>query len=80
MRPGRRKREASRFADRAVRLSVRLRSLREQAGLTQVQLAVRAGVSESTVRKIEQGTVLEPGFFIVMDLLGALNAEPSALD
>ncbi|MEO3862107.1 helix-turn-helix transcriptional regulator [Acrocarpospora sp. B8E8] len=80
MRPGRRKREASRYIDQAARLSMRLRELREQAQMTQADLAVQAQVSEATVRKIEQGKVIEPGFFLVMALLKALGATPAALD
>lgn len=80
MRPGRKKREASPYVDQAARLSARLRVLREQAELTQIQLAMRAEVSESTIRKIEQGKVTNPGFFLVMALLKALDAAPSALD
>ncbi|WP_307845409.1 helix-turn-helix transcriptional regulator [Planomonospora sp. ID67723] len=80
VRPGRRKREVSRYADQAARLSAQLRALREQAGMTQLELAIRAEVSESTVRKIEQGQVIEPGFFLVMALLKALGTTPAALD
>lgn len=80
MRPGRRRREVSRYVDQAARLSMRLRELREQAELTQSDLAVRAEVSEATVRKIEQGKVVEPGFFVVMALLKALGATPATLD
>ncbi|WP_347603897.1 helix-turn-helix transcriptional regulator [Acrocarpospora sp. B8E8] len=80
VRPGRRKREASRYIDQAARLSMRLRELREQAQMTQADLAVQAQVSEATVRKIEQGKVIEPGFFLVMALLKALGATPAALD
>ncbi|MFI6180565.1 helix-turn-helix domain-containing protein [Nonomuraea sp. NPDC051191] len=48
--------------------------------MTQMELAVRAQVSEATVRKIEQGKVVEPGFFLVMALLSALGATPEALN
>ncbi|MEV0633275.1 helix-turn-helix transcriptional regulator [Nonomuraea wenchangensis] len=61
-------------------MSRRLRELREQAGMTQMELAVRAQVSEATVRKIEQGKVVEPGFFLVMALLSALGSTPEALN
>lgn len=80
VRPGRRKREASRYIGPAAQLSAQLRALREQAGLTQLELATRAEVSEATVRKIEQGRVVEPGFFTVMALLRELGATPEELE
>jgi len=42
--------------------------------LTQEQLAARAQVAVATVRKIETGAVVEPGYFTVMALLHALEA------
>lgn len=72
-RPGRRKRADSRYAEQAQRLAARLRSLRERAGISQEQLAFRAEVSAATVRKIETGVVLEPGYFTVLAILGALG-------
>jgi transcriptional regulator with XRE-family HTH domain len=50
-------------------LAARLRALREQAGLSQEQLAASAGVAVATVRNIETGTVIEPGYFTVMALV-----------
>ena len=73
-RPGRRRRADSRYVEGARRLSERLRALREQAGLSQEQLAVRAQVAVGTVRKIETGAVVEPGYFTVRALLQALGA------
>jgi transcriptional regulator with XRE-family HTH domain len=73
-RPGRRKREDSPYAEQAQRVASRLRSLREQAGLSQEQLAARTGLAVGTVRKIETGVVTEPGFFTVMTLLRILGA------
>lgn len=72
-RPGRKRRADSPYADQAERLAERLRALRAQAGLTQEQLAARAQVAVATVRKIETGAVVEPGYFTVMALLGALG-------
>ena len=72
-RPGRRKRADSRYAEQAQRLADRLRSLREQEGLSQEQLAARAEVSVATVSKIETGAVREPGYFTVIAMLGALG-------
>jgi DNA-binding transcriptional regulator YiaG len=73
-RPGRRKRDDSRYAEQAQRLAEQLRSLRDGAGLSQQQLAVRAEVSVATVSKIETGAVREPGYFTVIAMLNALNA------
>lgn len=73
-RPGRRKRADSRYAEQAQRLAAQLRSKRDQAGLSQEELAARAEVSVATVSKIETGTVREPGYFTVVAMLDALNA------
>jgi transcriptional regulator with XRE-family HTH domain len=74
VRPGRRRRADSRYIAQAARLAVRLRDLREGAGMTQEQLAARAEVAVATVRKIETSVVVEPGYFTVMALLNALDA------
>jgi predicted transcriptional regulator len=73
-RPGRRKRADSRYAEQAQRLAEQLRSLRDQAGLSQEQLAARAEVSVATVSKIETGAVREPGYFTVLSMLDVLHA------
>ena len=73
-RRGRRRRADSRYREQAGILAARLRALREQAGLSQEQLAASAEVAVATVRKIETGAVIEPGYFTVMALMGALGA------
>jgi transcriptional regulator with XRE-family HTH domain len=73
VRPGRRRRADSPYADQAVQLAKRLRDLRVQADLTQEQLAGQAQVAVATVRKIETGAVVEPGFFTIMALFRALG-------
>jgi transcriptional regulator with XRE-family HTH domain len=80
-RPGRRSRVHSRYAEQARRLSKHLRDSRVNADLTQEQLAARANVAVATVRKIETGVVVEPGYFTVRALLQALgvqDADPAA--
>jgi transcriptional regulator with XRE-family HTH domain len=63
----------------AARLAERLRELRERAEITQERLAAQAGVAISTVRKIETGAVVEPGYFTVMALMAVLGASPDDL-
>ena len=79
--PGRKKRAVSRYATQAADLAARLRTQRLRAELTQEQLAARAGVALSTLRKIETGQVVEPGYFTILALLGVLEIpaqEPDA--
>ena len=73
-RPGRRRRADSRYSEQAAQLAAQLRGLRQQEGLSQEELASRAAVAVSTVRKIETGIVIEPGYFTVLALLEALGA------
>lgn len=61
--------------DRGNRLAERIRNCRDELGLSQPQLAHMAGISLDTLRKIEQGSVAAPSFFIVADLAQALNEE-----
>ena len=71
---GRSRRADSRYVTQAGRLAARLRDLRERAGLSQERLAAQAEVAVSTVRKIETGAVVEPGYFTVMALINVLGA------
>src|SRR5947208_2088838 len=50
----------------------RLKELREEAGLTQPELAERAGMNRFGIAKIEQG-VSEPSWDSVVKLCGALG-------
>lgn len=76
---GRKRRADSRYAAQAAQLAERLRKRRERAGITQERLAALAGVGIATVRKIETGAVVEPGYFTVMALMGALGTSPDEL-
>lgn len=73
-RPGRRRRADSRYAEQARRLAEWLHDRRLQTGMSQEQLAGRAQVAVATVRKIEKGVVIEPGYFTVLALMRALGA------
>jgi transcriptional regulator with XRE-family HTH domain len=66
----------SRYAAQAARLARQLRELREGAGITQERLAAQAGVGIATVRKIETGAVVEPGYFTVLALMTVLGTSP----
>jgi transcriptional regulator with XRE-family HTH domain len=57
--------------------AARLRELREAAGLTQAQLAERAGLHKLTVAKLEQG-IREPSWATVLVLSDALGLECTA--
>jgi ribosome-binding protein aMBF1 (putative translation factor) len=72
---GRARRENSRFREEAEVLAARLRALRTDRGLTQEQLASRAQVAVSTLRKIESGRVVEPGYFTMLALVKALGID-----
>jgi transcriptional regulator with XRE-family HTH domain len=76
---GRRQRAESRYAPLAARLGPRLKELRLQRGYTQQQLATRAEIAISTLRKIEAATVVEPGYFTILSLLKALGAKAEDL-
>lgn len=57
---------------RAGRLAERLRARRKEAGLTQAELARRAGIRPETLNRIERGKV-EPDFATVRKLVEALQ-------
>jgi transcriptional regulator with XRE-family HTH domain len=52
-----------------------MRALRLDRGMTQEYLAGRAGVAVSTLRKIESGRVIEPGYFTMVSLADALGID-----
>jgi transcriptional regulator with XRE-family HTH domain len=72
-------REKSRFLKDAQHLAASIRAAREEAQMSQEALAFAAGVSASTVRKIETGGVVEPGFFPVMAILRQLGLDANAV-
>jgi transcriptional regulator with XRE-family HTH domain len=58
---------------------LRLKELREQAGLSQQELAVKADLSLSLVAKLEQGKKADPRVSTVLALTGALGVKPGGL-
>lgn len=54
-------------------LGPRLRQLRQAAGLTQLQLAERAGVADATVSRIERGRIASPSMDFAEALADALG-------
>lgn len=63
----------------AKQISNKLRGLREQLGLTQQDVAAKAGVSLSTYTKIEEGTTKRPSATVLFKLAGALNVSIDSL-
>ena len=78
--PGRKRRADSRYAVQAAHLAAQLRARRLRADLTQEQLAARAGIALSTLRKIETGQVVEPGYFTILALLQVLGISAGELN
>jgi transcriptional regulator with XRE-family HTH domain len=76
---GRKRRAESRYVAQAAELAGKLRERRESAGITQERLAAMADVGIATVRKIETGVVIEPGYFTVIALMSALGTSPEEL-
>jgi transcriptional regulator with XRE-family HTH domain len=73
------KRVNSRYKEQAEHLATRLRGIREERGLSQERLAAEAGLSVATIRKIEKGAVVEPGFFTVLSIADALGVTANDL-
>lgn len=56
-----------------VSLGKALQRARKQAGFTQQELCGRAGISYSTLAKIERGAIKAPSIFTINGIAGALN-------
>jgi transcriptional regulator with XRE-family HTH domain len=79
--PNRASRESSRYRDHARHLASTLKSARQQQALSQQELAQRANVAIGTVRALEAGRTVEPGFFTVLVLAHALDMDiPTLLE
>lgn len=77
--PNRASRESSRYRDHARHLASTLKTARQRQALSQQELAQRANVAIGTVRAIEAGRTVEPGFFTVLALAHALDMDMPTL-
>ncbi len=64
--------------DELARISDRIRSWREERGLSRQQLADRSGVAVSTVHKVEAGQMV-PSIAVVLKLAHGLGRRPSEI-
>jgi transcriptional regulator with XRE-family HTH domain len=62
-----------------VGLGKQLQKARQAAGLTQQQLCQKAGLSYSTLAKIERGAIKSPSIFTIQSIAGALGVTLSEL-
>src|SRR3954453_11751905 len=60
-------------------LSQRIKQLREAAGLSQQEVAMRGDLSMSLVAKLEQGKKADPRASTLLALAGALGVQPGDL-
>lgn len=60
------------------RLGSRLKAVRTEAGLTQAELADRAGVSRKTINTVENGVFI-PSTLLALSLARALGTSVEAL-
>ncbi len=56
-----------------------LQNARKRAGLTQQELCQKAGLSYSTLAKIERGAIKAPSIFTIQSIAGALNTSLTVL-
>ena len=61
-------------------IAEQIRTARREAGLSQVDLAVKAGVGLQTLRDIEQGNTADPRHSTVSALLAALTDQEPVAD
>lgn len=60
-------------------IAVRLREEREKAGLTQTELAEKAGVRQATISELETGKTRRVDLDVLDRLCGALRLSPGDL-
>ncbi|MGH3767888.1 MAG: helix-turn-helix domain-containing protein [Pseudonocardiaceae bacterium] len=73
--PNRPTRTSSPHRQEAAQLTELLRNRRGELGLSQQELAVRAGLSIGTVRAIESGRTIDPGLFTIIKVVDALQLD-----
>lgn len=73
--PNRRRREESKYIAQSRLLAASMRELRARAGMTQEAVAREADVSLNTVRNVESGQCVEPGYFTVLAIAQVLGAD-----
>ncbi len=61
------------------RIGPRLRQLRTEAGLTQAELAERAGVADGTISRLERGRIAAPSAKLVEKLAEGLGTPVASL-
>ncbi len=60
-------------------LGQRLQKARKAAGLTQQELCQKAGLSYSTLAKIERGAIKSPSIFTIQSIAGVINTSLDVL-
>jgi transcriptional regulator with XRE-family HTH domain len=60
-------------------LALKIRELRKQKKLTQEQLAIKAGVSYTTLTKMENGAIKNPSFETVVTIAKGLEVSLDVL-
>lgn len=73
--PNRRSREQSKYIAQSKLLAATLRESRVRAGMTQEAVARQADVSLNTVRNVESGQCVEPGYFTVLAIAQAMGVD-----
>lgn len=59
---------------------MQLKAARRSAKLTQMQLAVAAGVDQHVISRLESGRVRKPAYRDVMRICRALGIDPESID
>jgi transcriptional regulator with XRE-family HTH domain len=60
-------------------IATRVKALREKAGISQMELAIRSGLSLSMIAQVEQGVKPDPRMSTVQALAKALGVDCTAL-
>ena len=63
----------------ALKMSARIRQLREAAGLNQAELARKVGVTDAYINQLERGNRKNPSLAVLTKLARALGADVGEL-